>query len=156
MTTAITKSAVSVTEMAAMLGLSRGHLHALIRDGVFPHPVYCTTTRRPFYIAEQQQQCLQIRATNVGANGRYVLFYGPRSGDGSQPRTSSGSRRNGTPLGSLQAALVEGLRALGLTTATDQQVAAALSACYPNGVGGVDQGEVLRTLWRHLRSQNAA
>jgi hypothetical protein len=151
----VVKGAISVTEMAAMLGLSRGHLHALIRQGVFPCPLYCITTRRPFFVAEQQQQCLQIRATNIGANGRFVLFYGPRSDDGSQPHTRR-SRRNGTPPATPQTVLVEGLKALGLTAVSEQQVASALSACYPGGVGGVEQGEILRTLWRHIRSSNAA
>jgi hypothetical protein len=29
-----------------------------------------------------------------------------------------------------------------------------MSTCYPNGVGEVGEDEILRTVYRHLRSQN--
>jgi len=52
--------------------------------------------------------------------------------------------------------LIDGLVALGLTTATADQVEAAINAVYPSGINIVDQGEVLRAVFLHLKRQNSA
>src|SRR4051794_22280887 len=95
---------VSVTEMARMVALSRGHFHSLVKAGAFPMPVYSVSTRRPLYTGEQQQLCLQVRATNVGVDGRYRLFYSERSdGEGRGPVAA---RRTGAVPASPNAALI--------------------------------------------------
>jgi hypothetical protein len=53
-------------------------------------------------------------------------------------------------------ALVEGLNALGLTTATAAQVQRVIEELYPKGTEGIDQGEVLRVAFLHLKRQNSA
>src|SRR5687768_1003504 len=70
-----TKVAVTVAEMARMVGLSRSRFYELVEAGVFPPPVYCVTTRRPLYPEELQRTCLEVRRRNCGVNGRPVLFY---------------------------------------------------------------------------------
>ena len=42
----VEKQAVSVAEMARMVGLSRGRFYQLVGN-TFPHPQYDLTTRRP-------------------------------------------------------------------------------------------------------------
>ena len=153
------KAAVSVSEMARMTQLSRSHFNFLIRTGVMPQPVYSLRNRRPFYTAELQEQCLRVKATNIGIDGQYVVFYARRSvNDATTPRTPrTGRRRAEAP--AVQdhdsAELVEGLRALGLVEVTAAEVDAAVRACFPSGYAGTDEGAVLRTLWRHLSRPEA-
>src|SRR5262245_65689935 len=70
-----TKAAVSVSEMARMVGLSRARFYQLVEAGVFPAPVYDVSTRRPMYVEELQTACLEVRRRNCGVNGKPVLFY---------------------------------------------------------------------------------
>lgn len=69
------KSVCSVSTMAAKLGLSRARFYQLQTAGIFPMPVYCIRTKRPFYPENLQALCLKIRTTGIGLNGRPVLFY---------------------------------------------------------------------------------
>lgn len=145
-----TKSVVSVAEMARMVGLSRARFYQLVNDGVFPSPLYRIETRRPFFTQEMQESCLEVRRRNCGLNGRPVLFY---------------ARRLGTPIAKAKATppknshkhadLIEGLRALGLTTVTAVQVEAALERCMPNGKSGIDDETVLRTVFLFLKRQDS-
>ena len=68
----------SVTELTKKLGLSRARFYQLQKAGVFPMPVYCIHTRRPFYTLELQQKCFEIRKTRIGLNGQPIIFYAPR------------------------------------------------------------------------------
>jgi hypothetical protein len=54
------------------------------------------------------------------------------------------------------AALVDGLNALGLTTATAAQVQRVTEELFPKGTAGIDQGEVLRAVFLHLKRKNTA
>lgn len=84
--TIMSKTAVSVTEMARLVGLSRARFYQLVKDGVFPHPLYSIHTRRPYFSEEMQQVCLEVRKRNCGINGKPILFYSPRHPLGSQPK----------------------------------------------------------------------
>src|SRR5687767_6300917 len=113
------KAAVSVTEMARRFGLSRSRYYDLISDGVVPQPVYCTRTRRPMYVGDMIEQCLAIRRTNTGIDGRYVVFYDRRQPDAQQPverRPRRSRAATSSPVaGGHMGELVESLRALGVT-----------------------------------------
>jgi len=152
------KAAVSVSEAAALCGLSRTHFHALIKDAVFPPPLYTLMTRKPFYSREILEECLRIRRTNVTAEGRVVLFYERRQQPTRTPtrRTPSSTAAVSTPVAPARhGPLVDGLRSLGLASTTDAQVDNAMGVCFPNGVGSASDGEVLRTLWQQLRRSQA-
>ena len=54
--------------------------YQLKRQGIFPTPVFDTTTRRPCYLEEDQRRILEARHRNCGVNGgKAILFYAPRS-----------------------------------------------------------------------------
>ena len=74
-----TKAAVTVAEMARMVGLSRARFYQLLGT-TFPWPVYDVSTRRPIYVEEQQSICLEVRRRNCGIDGKPVLFYARRNG----------------------------------------------------------------------------
>jgi hypothetical protein len=74
------KAAISVAEMAKILGFSRNHFWSLCKKGVFPMPLRTTgpSRPRPYFTTELQEACRQIRQTNISHAGQFVLFYEPR------------------------------------------------------------------------------
>jgi hypothetical protein len=142
-----TKAAVTVVEMARMLGFSAARLYQLTRAGVFPPPVYKVSNRRPIYTEELQQVCLDVRRRNCGVNGQPVLFYAKG------PTQTKPSRKVKPKATSPYADLMDALRGLGLAI-KPAQVEAALKNLYPNGVNGTDQGEVIKSVFLHLKREN--
>lgn len=140
------RAAVSVSEMASLCQLSRSRFHALVREGIFPRAVQPGEGKRPYYTQELIQQCLDIRRTGIGQNGRVVLF-NRRTG-----KKADRKRPAAQPPTAEHPELVESLRSLGLT-ATGQAVAAAVQVVFPGGIEGVDQGEVVRKVFLHLQGR---
>jgi len=68
------KAVCSVIEMAKQLDLSRTRFYQLLKQGVFPPPIYCVHTKRPYYPLDLQKKCIHIRKTGIGFNGRLILF----------------------------------------------------------------------------------
>ena len=147
-----TKAAVSVAEMARMVGLSRARFYQLAGT-TFPWPLYDLATRRPFYNEELQSICLNVRRRNCGIDGRPVLFYAPRPLAATvpvrKPRKAAAARDD------RHADLLDGLRGLGLAGVTAAEVAEAVQTCYPTGIPADANGEVLRAVFLHLRRQNS-
>lgn len=143
------KVAVTVAEMARMLNLSRSRLYQLIGTA-FPEPSR-DDRGRPYYDAEQQAMCLEVRRRNCGVDGRPILFYAPR---GSVP-TSAPRRKPKHKQPHPHAEVLDGVRALGLTMATAAQVDAAVAQLFPDGVEGVDPGEVIRSVFLSLKARDS-
>lgn len=141
------KAAVTVTEMARMVGLSRARFYQLVNEGVFPPPVYCVRTRRPIYVEDLQKVCLEVRQRHCGVNGRLVLFYSARATVPARPRKAVTPTRYPDVLAAV--------RALGLA-ATGDEVAQAVKSLYPNGLGGVGQPEVIRAVFLHFQRRDRA
>jgi len=147
-----TKAVVTVSEMARMLGLSRARFYQLQKSGVLPQPLYDVVTRRPFYGEEMQKVCLEVRRRNCGVNGKPILFYARRNPLASAP--SKPKTKTPTPKKDQHPELIEALQALGLAGVTAAQVGAAIKEVYPQGTAGVDQAEVVRAVFLHLRRKN--
>jgi hypothetical protein len=143
------KAAVTVAEMARMLNLSRSRLYQLIGTA-FPEPTR-DDRGRPYYDAEQQAMCLEVRRRNCGVDGRPILFYAPR---GSVP-TSAPKRKPKPKQSTVHADVLEGVRALGLTMATAAQVDAAIKHSFPGGVDGVDPGEAIRSVFLSIKARDS-
>jgi|SRR6516162_4462075 hypothetical protein len=147
-----TKAAVSVAEMARMVGLSRSRFYQLIGTA-FPEPERQKGTGRPVYTEELQKVCLEVRRRNCGIDGKPVLFYASRLGAGSAkpkpPKPKLEAKRGDV------AALLDGLNSLGLTTATAAQAQKVTQELFPKGTEGIDRGEVLRLVFLHLKRQDS-
>jgi len=141
------KAAVSVSQMAKLLGLSRSHLYELIGQGIFYPPVYSVTDHRPFFPRDIQEANLRIRVDQIGANGQFVIFYERQPRQQTQSTTATASRRQNN----VTSSLLQNLRSLGLTDATRPQIEQALTECFPNGTAETDESTVLRTVYRHIR-----
>jgi hypothetical protein len=146
------KAVVSKSEMARMVGLSLARFAQLVGT-TFPWPQYDLRTRRPFYPAELQQVCIEVRRRNCGIDGRPILFYARRSVSTVPVRKP---KRVAAVKNDQHADLIDGIKGLGLVTVTAAQVAEAVKELYPQGIPGVAGGEVLRAVFLHLRRQNTS
>ena len=136
------KAVCTVTALAKKLGLSRARFYQLQKTGVFPKPVYCTRTRRPFYPLDLQQRCLAIRRTGIGHNGRPIVFYSMRKDKPVKPQNQ---------LNPAYKQLADTLRQMGLNV-TVSTVKNAVGTLYPEGISEhTDDGAILRNLFRYFR-----
>ena len=140
----ISKQVVSMTDMAQMLQLSRARFYQLLEQGFFPKPLYDERSKRPYYSLELQQKCLECRQSGVGVDGSFMLFYSPRKKD-----TKSKFKTTQKTV-SLHQEFAEILESMGLDCST-KDVSSSLSELYPDGTEGVEQGLVVRELYRHLK-----
>ena len=153
----VTKSVVSVSEMARMVGLSRARLDQLVRSGAFPIADEDLQTKRPFYGEEKQRQCLEVRRRNCGIDGKPVLFYARRRDSGTKSKTPAKPKTPAEPKATTgeYTVLLDGLGALGVT-ATAAQVEPVVKELFPGGTDGTDPGEVIRAVFLRLRRQNSS
>lgn len=71
----VTKSVVSVTEMARMVGLSRARFYQLVKRRTFPVSDLDSLSGRPCYCEQKQRLILEARRRNCGVDGKAILFY---------------------------------------------------------------------------------
>lgn len=142
-------AAVTATEMAEMCRLSRSRFYNLIDKGIFPPPVQQKSTKRPVYVRDVIEKCLEIRRTGVGLDGRLITFNRKRK----QRTTTKTNRRKTSPPvagNGRYDEIVTGLRSLGLE-ATESQVSAAVEEHFPDGIDVADAGEVIRSVFLALK-----
>lgn len=144
------KVAVSIAEMARMVGLSRQRFHQLIGTA-FPFPVYAIATRRPFYPEDLQQVCVEVRRRNCGVDGKAILFYPKAQRVAPPPRIKSAPKQTKKEE---HPELLAAVRSLGLASATAEQISAAVKSLFPDGVGNMDQGKVIRAVFLRLKRQD--
>jgi hypothetical protein len=148
-----TKAIVTVSEMARMCGLSRARWYQLCKAGIFPNPLRDDETGRPYYTEELQKICLEVRRRNLGLNGKPILFYArrvPMTLQTSNPRKAKAP----APKGEQYHEIIETLIGLGLGGVTSAQVGVAVKELYPKGMAGVDQSDVVRAIFLHMRRRN--
>ena len=136
---------VSVSEMARQCGLSRSRFYQLVGT-TFPFPVYDIASRRPGYTEELQQVCLDVRRHNCGIDGKAVMFYARRVLG--KPRVAPAKTK------AKHADLIDAIKSLGLSV-TAGQVEAAVTELFPNGTDRVNHGEVIRSVFVHLKKTSA-
>ena len=132
------KSVCSVTAMARKLALSRSRFYDLLKQGVFPGPVSCPGSNHLFYTLELQQQCLQVKQTGIGVNGKPVLFYLPRKHNG-------GRNADNTNPDYFAMRLFGLLKIMGATL-NKSRLRAILTTMYPHGFPNwpINQAELKR------------
>jgi hypothetical protein len=138
------KAVMSVSEISAMLGISRSRFYQCLAANVFPQPLYDIRTHRPFYTLELQNKCLEIKQSGIGYNMQYVLFYSPRKNKGTGTKSSVPKKT------SQYQDLIEALAQMGLEV-SDEQVTKAIIDVFPEGIENRDQGIVIRELFRFFK-----
>ncbi|MHC4751807.1 MAG: helix-turn-helix transcriptional regulator [Planctomycetota bacterium] len=136
------KAVSTVTEVAKKLGLSRARFYQLQKTGVFPSPVYCIRTKRPFYPLELQQKCIEIRKMGIGFNGLPILFNASRKTQSDKSKNHSDDKCE---------ELVNILRAMRLSV-NRNKVRGAIKALYPNGLAkGPIERKIIRDVFRYFK-----
>ena len=137
------KSICSVSTMAAKLGLSRARFYQLQTAGIFPVPVYCIRTKRPFYPENLQAICLKIRTTGIGLNGHPVLFYSKSNNTRISPKDNSADNCK---------EIAGALEELGLKV-SPMKIKSAVKSLFPTEWQHLTvDGELIAKLFRHFRS----
>ena len=137
------KSICTVTELAKKMGLSRARFYQLQKTGVFPTPVYCLYTKRPFYPNDLQDKCLKIRKTGIAHNGRPVIFYSKRNATATKPKSCSEQK---------YIELSETLKQMGLKVSS-ANVRKEFMAIYSDDWKKVDiDGAVIAEVFRHFQN----
>lgn len=140
------KAAITVSKMCSLLGMSRSQFYWHVKKGTFHEPLKLTNGR-PYYNASQVEDNIKAKELGIGVNGEYVLFYQLRT-EGREAKTTATSPK---PKQADLTDLIEGLQSLGLTGLTTNDVSQAVEYCYPKGVAGTDENDILRTVFRHLK-----
>ena len=143
----ITKPIVPIAEICRMVGLSRSRYYQLVDSGFFPKPLYDERSNRPYFDAALQKQILESRNSGIGADGSYMLFYSPRKKEGHSKKSIKCIKTD-----SVSKEFAETLESMGLDC-TEKDVSGVLSELYPDGTEGIDQGLVIRELYRFLKSK---
>ena len=145
------KKAISVAEMARLVGLSRTRFYQLV-GSAFPHPRYDLATKRPYYTPELQQICLDVRRSNLGIDGKPVLFH-RRQGEVSPVRPERSKRK---PDDNRYKDLLGGLRSLGLAGVTVVDVEKALKELHVSDPALKDNGGLLKAVFLRLKGQDVS
>jgi hypothetical protein len=143
---------MTVTEVAALCHLSRSRFYELVRAGVFPQPVQNESTKRPVYVRDMIEKCLEIRQTGIGLNGKIVVFNQKRTSR-VVPRRASRPATTAAPKESPYVPLVTGLKSLGMIDVTDAQVERIVADLFPGGIGDRDLGDVIRAVFLALKKK---
>jgi hypothetical protein len=149
----VTKSVVSVTEMAHMVGLSRARFYQLVRRGTFPPADQDQVSQRPCYCEEKQRLILEARRRNCGVDGKPVLFYSRRR-DLGQAKAAPRPAKPKTKANNY--ADVTDLLAQVKITMTNAQVEAILKELFPKGTEGIDLGIIVDAIIDRTHRQNPA
>ncbi|MFA5866195.1 MAG: hypothetical protein WC975_16100 [Phycisphaerae bacterium] len=148
------KMAVSVVEMADMVGLCRGYFYELVESGVFLPPVYDLRTHRPFYPPEIQEKNLEYRNRGKGANGQPVVFYRPRvSRDERKQKACPNDHKTGRGVQSNYLTRIENLNDLGLSDISEDRLRAVVAKCFPQGTQGIDECVIIKTVYWELKDR---
>ena len=141
------KNIVSVSEMARMVGLSRQRFHQL-RGTTFPEPDYDPETKRPYYNAEKQKVCLDVRQRNCGVDGKPILFYARRN-DVGVTRKSQSKKTVKTSNNKFDH-IADAIRALGMKS-NSVKITQAINDLFPDGIKNTDEAEVIRSVFLQLK-----
>ncbi len=131
-----------------IVGLSRAQFYNLQRDGVFPAAKIDEKTGRKYFTIDQQKECYNIRTSGISHKGEFYLFYEPRSSAPSSPKKKTASKADAKSI-----ELADTLTHMGLEVDA-AQVSEALKLIYPEGHSKIDDGLMIRELFRFLK-QNA-
>ncbi len=136
------KAVCTVTQLAKKLEMSRARFYQLQKIGVFPPPVYCICTKRPFYPLDLQQECLNIHKTGIGYDGQPILFYNSRQNKCEKSQNQQERKYKD---------ITDTLKKMGLAV-SPSKVKNALETLYPDKLAQQSvEGAVIRDLFNYFR-----
>ena len=129
-----------------IVGLSRAQFYNLQREKIFPPAQTDEKSGRKYFTLEQQKECYNIRTSGIAHSGNFYLFYAPRSsGQSSSPQKKTAPKADSKTI-----ELMETLNQMGLEVKAEQ-VSEALQSAYPEGYETIEEGLLIRNLFRLLK-----
>jgi len=129
-----------------IVGLSRAQFYNLQRDKIFPPAQTDEKSGRKYFTLEQQKECYNIRTSGIAHSGDFYLFYDPRSSSqSSSPQKKTAPKANAKTI-----ELIDTLSQMGLEVKAEQ-VSEALKTIYPEGYENIEEGLLIRNLFRVLK-----
>jgi hypothetical protein len=130
----------------SIVGLSRAQFYNLQRDKIFPPAQTDEKSGRKYFTLEQQKECFNIRSSGIAYSGEFYLFYEPRSSS----QSSFPQKKPAPKADTKSVEIMETLNQMGLDVKAEQ-VAEALKSAYPEGYESVEEGLLVRNLFRILK-----
>lgn len=148
---------VSINQLCKLMKVSRSRLYQLLNDKFILPPIYSLESKRPYYTREMTEKNMSVIKNNMGLNGKVCLFYttSRRAGTRSTKPAITHKSNKKTFSEIPHQDLIEGLACLGLTDVKPAQIDAVMKKFYPQGVHNIDEGEVLKTVYRGIVAQNS-
>lgn len=137
---------INVRQMAAKCQFSPSRFYELIAAGIFPAPLIHPSSKRPMYVRELQDKCLEVCRTGIGVNGVPVLF------NKKPTRVRKEPPRPVAADNSVVAEVVASLKGLNINT-TPRAVEEALAVRFPQGHSGVDTDTLIVQIHEHLKGK---
>ncbi len=130
----------------SIVGLSRAQFYNLQRDKIFPPAQTDEKTGRKYFTLEQQKECYNIRTSGISYTGDFYLFYEPRSSNSySSPKKTTAPKIDDNII-----EITHMLNTMGLNVKA-AEVSETLKSAYPEGCGNIEEGLLIRNLFRILK-----
>jgi len=148
---------INMSNMAKLLNLSRSRLYQLIDQGILLKPVYLSANKRPVYTKEMAMRNIEVKNSNVGINGKVIMFYTARTltTPAKSKKAVKKSTDQKTVSSGKHADLIDALESLGLEDITSSQIDSAIHKCFPDGTKNVTDDDILTEIFRHLKCRNS-
>ncbi len=150
---------VSIPTMCSLMGISRSRYYQLLTGSFILPPIYSLENKRAYFTREMAERNIAVIRNNCGLNGKICLFYNTSRRTGSSPVKPAKSREQRPKSASENKNpyqdLIDRLDCLGLSDVKSSQIEAVLKEIYPEGIQNVDEGEVLKSLYRAIVKQNS-
>ena len=100
---------------------------------------------------------IKFKQNNQGFNGKIMIFNSPRNSSNifSPKKKVYKTRIEQKAPQDRHRELIEVLEGLGMEDITDAQIDSALHACFPDGTKKVDEGDLIKQIFRYLKNNNS-
>lgn len=149
---------VSINQLCKLMGISRSRFYQLVNDLFLLPPIYSLDSKRPFFTRKIAEQNMSVIKNNMGLNGKVCLFYHTSRRTGTTASKSpkiKAQKKKTLSENNHHQDLIEGLACLGLTEVKSTQIDSVLKELYPSGIQNIDEGEVLKAVYRVIVKQNS-
>ena len=144
---------MSINQLCSLMSISRARYYQILAEGLLHPPLY-SDSNRPYFTRELALENIAVKKNNIGINGKICIFYNCSPSILRQKITTK--RKNiRAKLLTKTLILLKDFLALVLMEFLTLKYEAALKKCFPNGVGNVEEGEILRQVYCLIKEQNS-
>ena len=105
---------INISTMAKHMNMSRSRLYQLVEQGVLLKAVYLLNNKRPVYTKEMALRNIEVKNSNVGVNGKVIMFYSARTTTAKPKKIVKKSNDHKVIAPDKHADMIDALESLGL------------------------------------------